>query len=249
MKTKKSILFLFISLLTIGFSGCLGDGDNKERQEIRGIVHYEGTSLILKTNHPYWGTIYVPGLASQDPFISEGTCIAAIVEVDFDDRSGGTKYYTGQVLDWIKIDRSYLEITNDVSTMYNDTIDAISLPAFIDKVVFLQAIYQKGKSDSRYSYQLVCNTDSIKDGIHSLYFNSYMDEGSGSTSILAKDAAFDISSFIYQYGRDTTVSQVDYTYIKFYLNYPKNKDKDGELIYSVANDGKPVELFTPKSTN
>lgn len=234
MMKRNFVFFLLIAGLVIGFSSCLGDGDNKSSYYDYGVVSYN-SAMGGRTLLTSMGEFAAPGLPST---LTTDDCVYTYLELDFDNQPS-PGYYTITNLNPVVIDRTSIRITDadTEGTIYLDTLVAASTPVYspvFNGRVFMQFAYN-AYPETNLMYEIRCNPEvETTAGEKDIYVCvKHGEPGKGGISQLIDTHAFDIRELIHRYGEEVTVSETNKG-LKLSVNFYicTKLDKDGEPVYT-----------------
>jgi len=198
-----------------------------------------------------WGYLAAPELIDVYP----GDCIYLYqFTIDYDNQPSD-KYYTATSISKENVDQSNIEVVASDSIDLGDYILPISGVSSMADEFFLGRLFV-GMSckDKNPSFRLVYNTKGeATNGIKNLYLQAGPSSSTASTADVAAIHAFNLLSFIQQYGGDTTktfkgsADKFDFKFIKANLNYVSGVT-DGKPTYTMMNSSSnPIEIYVFKN--
>ncbi|MDR1720001.1 MAG: hypothetical protein LBR67_07810 [Dysgonamonadaceae bacterium] len=237
MKPKVSFI-VSAMVMVIAFTGltsCLTEGGNTSSYD--GIPSYVQPYGILENNVLVGATrVYAPWLETQTGILS-GDYVVASFTIDFDNQPAGADYYTAELYQIWESPVSYLFSTSgqlyQLSTNSTVNVEPYSL-LLLNRKMFV-TIEEYAPEDREFDYRIVCNTDSTKNGIPSVYIQStVLTEGSGADITYQSFRTFDMSALISsEFAKQETIDQVSCTTVQFNLYY-QTVNTNGEVVYKAS---------------
>lgn len=174
-----------------------------------------------------------------------GVCGLASYTVDFENQPAGTPPFEAKYINWIEIDTSafrYIPASIADSTYmdsifsnsaYKDTLLSVASVLNLDHFMFITAT-QKVLEDDIYSYELLCDADSVI----TVYLSARLDSQGVDTIPVSKSQviAFDILPFL-----EDQIQQGNDSLIRFNLQYASRTDSTGKPKY-LPYRSNPVKL-------
>ena len=239
MKTKKLFVATAVLIAVVfGFTACIyGSKGNSATYPSCAVVVYYNVDMggtIIGTPTPY-GYCAAPELSgTYNP--GDGLILNSFM-IDGDNQPS-TQYITAsnisvsEVVPPFQFRSGQYDLTDlGVYTLpISNILSLSSNPCYGGKVFFTLVSKDNGPN-----YLLTYNTaEPDSAGIKNLYLQAQ--PLSASTTDVQKNYLCDLSSLIYQFGIDTTVSSVNYKYIKINLKYYTGMSDTNTPKYKPAND-------------
>lgn len=250
MKTRNLLFILLIFSLGISLFSCnFGDtGNTQTFQNTPAVVDWridmDGTVICTP-----WGYFSAPSLYD----VSEGNCLFVYqFTIDYDNQPSD-KYYTASNIVKETVNQAPLIINNSIEAddyvLVLSNVNTVS-DEFLLGRFFIEAICK----DKNPSLRLIYNsTEEEPDGIKNLYLQVKPSSSTENVSDVSTIQAFNLLSFIRQYGEDTTKTfkgfseKYDFKFIKVNLKYV-SEITDGTPTYSTVNNSdSPIEIYVFKN--
>ena len=251
MKKQNLLFFPFLFALGIGLFSCnFGNSGNiSNYPNTPAVVSIDytigGNGVLLGTPYGYFAA---PELSNM---LMDGECIyLQQFSIDYDNQPS-TQYYTATNIVEVSVNQSVCEQSDTVN------IGDYTLP--LNNVSGISSVYYKGKifigatsNDNNPSFRLVYN--STKDDTNATK-NVYLVAKPSGTSSSGTGAiqAFDLTSLVYDFGRDTTIvasgtsQSIDLKYIALNLNYLSSVSSTGIPTYSPVSQQNPFFIYMFKN--
>lgn len=234
---KKLLLIIPLSILTLGFSGCLDNEDPVYYfTDEPAIVVYKNQEPMIKTT---WGTYSTPNLSDT---LKPGDCLWTNFILDMNNQSD-SKNPVISGLNYSKLGLTTINsATGDMKDDYNDSILSAGIyKTAVDSVLFFEFFQKRTSRNSNsaheskmlappfengFAYKIMYNTDSVIQvngrEIPKLYIKSKRTAQSSSPNCRF---AFDMSEFISKY------ADLDSKKVSLYLHYKTGISPEGKDIY------------------
>lgn len=201
-----------------------------------------------------WGYVAAPSLTD----VSAGDCIFMQYVIDYDNQPSNptTPYMTASGIDKTSVNQSPATIntnSEDAAELGDYTLPISNAgvfdfsqyglsnanSAFFNGKYFVQIICQ----DNYPSFRLVYNIKEPEiNGVKNLYLQAKPSSLTGNVTDSVKIYAFDLSSILQQFSRDTTILGTSFKYIKVNLNYFNGMSGD-TIVYKVSNSSSNQDVY------
>ena len=220
----KKIVFPFLFVVMLGFSGCIKPGDNIQTFSTFGIVelNWEIFQLTLKT--PI-GPVYASTLQT-DPDLSEHDAVAASFSINFDQQTSD-KYYVTSDLQAVKVNRESAEATPGGESMSGDfdlPIDDIGIWGNVGYTIFFEFAHKNATNQDTFLYEMTYDNEQTE-GTPVVKIRAKKNSGGSKRAV----CAFDMYIFFW-------INRDDDNKVKFNIQYKTGVDEDGNDVYSYCKD-------------
>jgi len=250
MKKQNLLFFPFLLGIGIGLFSCNlggGTGNYQTYQNTPAVIDWRmdmnGTVLCTP-----WGYLAAPELID----VSDGDCVYVYqFTIDYDNQPSD-KFFTATNITKDIVDQSYVE-THDTVELGDYTLPISNVNAMADEFFLGRFFVQMSCKDKNPSFRLIYNSKAEEtNGVKNLYLVAKPSSPTESASDVFTLHAFNLLSFIQQYGGDTTktfktfTDKYDFKFIKANLNYV-SKITDGIPEYTTLNSSSnPIEIYVFK---
>jgi hypothetical protein len=250
---KKNLFFVipFSMLAVIALTGCnsLGGGNMYTFQSPAVVTYspYTSNTISIPFVATPNGEYAVPNLLSN----IDGDCVYVQLTVDNDNQS--SENYTVATIDQkVDVAQSYVDILSSyVDPIPGESTFNSDLPLF--EVSYAGHPFYRGKLFIALTYSiakgqlatfnLACDPEqTASNGAKDIYLQANLSGESTSSASSYNDIhAFDMNELLYRAGRDTTIQNTNYRYIKLNLKYYSGGGSENPNYTEAA--GNPFEIY------
>lgn len=231
----KKIIFSFLVVLMLGFSGCNKKGDNFiEYPYLPAVV----TSMLPPVISTIYGKFYVPELQLEN--LWDGDAIGITFTVNYD-QPLVSEYPTAYNTNYDKIGQEWAQGTpggeSTSSTEFNVPIEDLAPIALIENIFFF-TFKHTAPSDQEYKYEITYDQDITDDLV--LYIRAKkIDNGSKPETTIYRSQAFGMYYFFSRHmDADKNVT--------FQIKYKNGMNEDGSDKYELCKDNNGNSSFKLK---
>ncbi|MDR2563425.1 MAG: hypothetical protein LBC98_05715 [Prevotellaceae bacterium] len=218
---KRFWSYYWFCLASIAFAACSKSEPVYQYINEPAMVTVKGSDTVLRIAD---GIVYAPG---QLKALKPGDCLMAYFTVDLGNQPVANQTHL-QNLSYDTIGKNPVRIiSGPMQSVFNDSIEEAAMyKRSFDSVLFF--IFEHKRFDYHYTYEIICNTDSIETRVNGidipkLYIRTKL-HGNTLSNRKHINCAFDMSAFAKAYVNPSTKE------VNLYLQY-KTATKGGSDVY------------------
>ncbi|MDR2058100.1 MAG: hypothetical protein LBP83_07465 [Dysgonamonadaceae bacterium] len=240
---KKLSFFLFLHVFILSLTSCVDSEEiNRSSYVSYAVIDHAEDMGGYVLNLPNV-VLAAPELASSN--LTKGNCIQVHFTIDYNNQP--FSYYTATGIQYKLLNNTSAKIeSGDMNDEYKDSINRITLeetsPLLLGNL-FVN-IERKEESSQLYSYELICNPDSIDEkGVNTVFLKAHQSDKTAGNATNFSIETFNLKPLFEAYGeKDSTVVAPDPEQIYILLNLKYQSGiKEGIPVYKAYNN-EPLKI-------